>query len=232
MLGGSVLSGLDLGEDLRVWCRTARHPRRPRGSSCPAVTNPLSDLGRLRLARCVVERGWPVARTAERFQVSRTRPPVGGRYRDQGLAGWPTGPAHSGKGRGARWRPAGQRSGDAGAAELVLTAQPADLRLDAGRGSAWGGCGNGLTDRPGRWGLPGGSGPTSGRHRCGRCPSRQRHGRRGGQRRCAGTESAFLPGEPGVSVGYWDLRAGWVPSDSSTYTRRSFAFNNPRGQYT
>ena len=32
---------------------------------------PLSDLGRLRLVRCVVESGWPVARAAERFQVSR-----------------------------------------------------------------------------------------------------------------------------------------------------------------
>ena len=33
---------------------------------------PLSELGRLRLARCVVEDGWPIARAAERFQVSRT----------------------------------------------------------------------------------------------------------------------------------------------------------------
>jgi hypothetical protein len=32
---------------------------------------PLSELGRLRLARCVVEQGWPVARAAERFQISR-----------------------------------------------------------------------------------------------------------------------------------------------------------------
>lgn len=33
---------------------------------------PLSELGRLRLARAIVEDGWPVARAAERFQVSRT----------------------------------------------------------------------------------------------------------------------------------------------------------------
>jgi transposase InsO family protein len=49
---------------------------------------PLSELGRLRLARCVVEQGWPEARAAERFQVSR--PTVhrwAQRYRDQGLAG-------------------------------------------------------------------------------------------------------------------------------------------------
>jgi transposase InsO family protein len=31
----------------------------------------LTETGRLRLARCIVEDGWPVARAAERFQVSR-----------------------------------------------------------------------------------------------------------------------------------------------------------------
>jgi hypothetical protein len=31
---------------------------------------PLSETGRLRLARCVVEDGWSVHRAAERFQVS------------------------------------------------------------------------------------------------------------------------------------------------------------------
>jgi transposase InsO family protein len=33
---------------------------------------PLSETGRLRLARCVVEDGWPLRRAAERFQVSAT----------------------------------------------------------------------------------------------------------------------------------------------------------------
>jgi hypothetical protein len=33
---------------------------------------PLSETGRLRLARCVVEDGWPLRRAAERFQVSPT----------------------------------------------------------------------------------------------------------------------------------------------------------------
>jgi transposase InsO family protein len=33
---------------------------------------PLSETGRLRLARCVVEEGWPLRRAAERFQVSAT----------------------------------------------------------------------------------------------------------------------------------------------------------------
>ena len=38
----------------------------------PHANAPLSELGRLRLARCVVDDGWPVARAAERFQVART----------------------------------------------------------------------------------------------------------------------------------------------------------------
>lgn len=33
---------------------------------------PLTETGRLRLARCVVEDGWPVRGAAERFQVSHT----------------------------------------------------------------------------------------------------------------------------------------------------------------
>jgi transposase InsO family protein len=33
---------------------------------------PLTETGRLRLARCVVEDGWPLRRAAERFQVSQT----------------------------------------------------------------------------------------------------------------------------------------------------------------
>ena len=49
---------------------------------------PLSELGRLRLARVIVEQGWPVARAAERFQVSRTTAQRwAARYRDQGVAG-------------------------------------------------------------------------------------------------------------------------------------------------
>ena len=49
---------------------------------------PLTETGRLRLARCVVEQGWPVARAAERFQVSRaTATRWADRYRKQGPAG-------------------------------------------------------------------------------------------------------------------------------------------------
>ncbi|MGW4942936.1 helix-turn-helix domain-containing protein, partial [Actinoplanes sp. NPDC004185] len=38
----------------------------------PHRNAPLSETGRLRLARCVVEDGWPLRRAAERFQVSAT----------------------------------------------------------------------------------------------------------------------------------------------------------------
>ena len=33
---------------------------------------PSTETGRLRLARCIVEQGWPLRRAAERFQVSVT----------------------------------------------------------------------------------------------------------------------------------------------------------------
>jgi transposase InsO family protein len=49
---------------------------------------PLSETGRLRLARCVVEDGWPLRRAAERFQVSvTTAARWAGRYRAGGAEG-------------------------------------------------------------------------------------------------------------------------------------------------
>jgi transposase InsO family protein len=49
---------------------------------------PLSETGRLRLARCIVEDGWPLRRAAERFQVSATTAARwAGRYRTLGAAG-------------------------------------------------------------------------------------------------------------------------------------------------
>jgi transposase InsO family protein len=48
----------------------------------------LSPIGRLRLARCVVEDGWPLRRAAERFQVSPTTAARwAARYRQLGPAG-------------------------------------------------------------------------------------------------------------------------------------------------
>ena len=49
---------------------------------------PLTPTGRLRLARCVVDDGWPLRRAAERFQVSHTTAARWvGRYRLHGHAG-------------------------------------------------------------------------------------------------------------------------------------------------
>jgi transposase InsO family protein len=48
---------------------------------------PLSETGRLRLARCVVDDGWPLRRAAERFQVSHTTAARwAARYRQAGAA--------------------------------------------------------------------------------------------------------------------------------------------------
>jgi transposase InsO family protein len=47
---------------------------------------PLSELGRLRLARCVVDEGWPLRRAAERFQVAvPTAARWAKRYRERDL---------------------------------------------------------------------------------------------------------------------------------------------------
>ena len=49
---------------------------------------PLTETGRLRLARCVVDDRWPLRRAAERFQVSPTTAARwAARYRQQGAAG-------------------------------------------------------------------------------------------------------------------------------------------------
>ena len=54
----------------------------------PHRNAPLSETGRLRLARVVVEQGWPLRRAAERFQVSTTTAARwAGRYRQHGAAG-------------------------------------------------------------------------------------------------------------------------------------------------
>jgi transposase InsO family protein len=54
----------------------------------PHRNAPLTETGRLRLARCIVEHGWPVARAAERFQVARTTAKKwSDRYRELGPAG-------------------------------------------------------------------------------------------------------------------------------------------------
>jgi transposase InsO family protein len=54
----------------------------------PHRNAPLTETGRLRLARCVVNDGWPLRRAAERFQVSPTTAARwAARYRHSGAAG-------------------------------------------------------------------------------------------------------------------------------------------------
>jgi transposase InsO family protein len=54
----------------------------------PHRNAPLTETGRLRLARCAVDDGWPLRRAAERFQVSHTTAARwAARYRAQGAAG-------------------------------------------------------------------------------------------------------------------------------------------------
>ncbi|MBO0772198.1 MAG: IS481 family transposase [Actinobacteria bacterium] len=54
----------------------------------PHRNAPLTETGRLRLARCVVDQGWPLRRAAERFQVSHTTAARwAGRYRQDGAGG-------------------------------------------------------------------------------------------------------------------------------------------------
>ena len=61
----------------------------------PHASAPLTELGRLRLARCVVDDGWPLRRAAERFQVSvTTATRWAARYRQHG----PDGPDSSPEG--------------------------------------------------------------------------------------------------------------------------------------
>ncbi|MBR7831491.1 IS481 family transposase [Actinospica sp. MGRD01-02] len=54
----------------------------------PHRNAPLTETGRLRLATCIVEDGWPLRRAAERFQVSPTTAKRwADRYRESGVAG-------------------------------------------------------------------------------------------------------------------------------------------------
>jgi transposase InsO family protein len=69
-----------------VWITTSTPDNRE--VLVPHRNAPLSETGRLRLARVVVEQGWPLRRAAERFQVSPTTAARwAGRYRQHGAAG-------------------------------------------------------------------------------------------------------------------------------------------------
>jgi transposase InsO family protein len=69
-----------------VWITTSTPDNRE--VLVPHRNAPLTETGRLRLARCVVDDGWPLRRAAERFQVSPgTAARWAGRYRQLGAAG-------------------------------------------------------------------------------------------------------------------------------------------------
>jgi transposase len=60
----------------------------PQEAHMPHRNAPLTETGRLRLARCVVDDHWPLRRAAERFQVSPTTAGRwAARYRRLGEAG-------------------------------------------------------------------------------------------------------------------------------------------------
>ncbi|MBM0256812.1 helix-turn-helix domain-containing protein [Micromonospora sp. 4G55] len=60
----------------------------------PHANAPLTERGRLRLARCVIDDHGPLRRAAERFQVSvNTAKRWADRYRTEGVRAWLTGPA-------------------------------------------------------------------------------------------------------------------------------------------
>jgi transposase len=61
---------------------------RPKEALVPHRNAPLTETGRLRLARCIVEDRWPLRRAAERFQVAvTTAARWADRYREHGQAG-------------------------------------------------------------------------------------------------------------------------------------------------
>src|SRR3954469_25355237 len=76
------------GGTSRFGLGAAKHPARPRRSLVVHRNAPLTETGRLRLARCIVDHGWPIPRAAERFQVARTTATKWSeRYRELGPAG-------------------------------------------------------------------------------------------------------------------------------------------------
>ena len=63
-------------------------PHHTREVLVPHANAPLTELGRLRPARCVVDDRWPLRRAADRFQVSVTTVKRWtDRYRADGVAG-------------------------------------------------------------------------------------------------------------------------------------------------
>jgi transposase InsO family protein len=82
------LDELDMGEDLLARCVSPQHAHLVLEVLVVHANAKLAPAGRLELARCVVEQGWPLRRAAERFQVSPTTAKRwADRYRQSGSAG-------------------------------------------------------------------------------------------------------------------------------------------------
>jgi Integrase core domain/leucine-zipper of insertion element IS481 len=174
---------------------------------------PLTELGRLRLARAIVDQGWPAARAAERFQVSRsTAHRWATRYRDQGVAGMtdrssrptthPTAPRHRWSARSCSC--AGGNDSD----------QPRSLPRSAGR--LHGACDLGpLSDQP-----PPRPGPG---HRPADPPLRARPSRIVGRHRCQ--EAGQHPGRGGHR--FLGRAAGKSNSQADHSSGRTSRHRNP-----
>ena len=91
----------------------------------PHRNSSLSETGRLRLARCVVEDRWPIRRAAERFQISHTT-----------AARWAARPRHPARPGRAHLRPKGK-------AEAPDRAGHPLVRARAGRSQPVGATGGG-----------------------------------------------------------------------------------------
>src|SRR3954468_18318856 len=76
------------GEGFRLWCGAVYDPLRQQEAFVSHANAALTPRGRLRLARLIVDEGWPIARAAERYEVSwPTAKRWAERYRHHGVAG-------------------------------------------------------------------------------------------------------------------------------------------------
>src|SRR3569623_1768885 len=77
-----------IGEGLRLWSGAVEEPRLNQEAFVSHANAALTPRGRLRLARLIVDEGWPIPRAAERYQVSwPTAKRWAERYRHEGPAG-------------------------------------------------------------------------------------------------------------------------------------------------
>jgi hypothetical protein len=77
-----------MDEGLRLWSGAVEEPLRQQEAFVSHANAALTPRARLRLARLIVDDGWPIARAAERYDVSwATAKRWAGRYLDHGAEG-------------------------------------------------------------------------------------------------------------------------------------------------